>query len=738
MIAYCSAMFTYLVSRTTWLMPNFININRTLPLFSFFVIFSLAFLISLFPNLSLSISLSLSLALSLLFICSVTFSLPSLHLIVESQHLLIHSVNQDNVDELASNELCVHVSEFIYFYSCSNSHRFSPSVFLYLAYTLPPLWLLELDLLKRRIEHRHTNGYLRATEVQNVAFLPGKIRLPISLDPEKWVRILQQVLLLLLIIGRWLLPKGRISREQLSQLLLIYIGMAADIIELFEAFKETAVMYSWDLTVVILSLWTASLLQFTFVVGTDKSQNNRSPVYVEEAGNQAITSSRNGMRDQKHAWSENVTDAEDSVLSSRRRHHRRCSTSGRCCHCCTADAVSILTSISLQDGPFLVLRMLLIFRYNVLSYTNIFFTSKNTLVILLQVYRLTVLYWERRHKKKVKRNNEENDQRRGVVAITKKGPVRASGGDSGQEKDEFGLHQSERKGHHGRKSNGCFCCTHQFNVDDLVKDLQYRKEEEEEEEDEEEIVIDKEDLCEELSESDMFEIVTCPSLKDSSMWEDFSCPPSTEFCSLKRVKSQQSDEKRRRIGHRNEGDVEPCQRHRYDCHSCKIESETPQKSNAEFRDKSQKLPISLQRQQKTNSWEISQKKKNKMNKEEEKNEKSRRFMKILKATLQDEQEVEPVRQLNQTSKSLTKSFRKDPKLKRPKLFQVAVEARRQSEQWETDFADKEGLKPDLNEMARCPNCANSENEPQYGRKRRRLPEGVVVCRIKEQMHNDFV
>ena len=45
------------------------------------------------------------------------------------------------------------------------------------------------------------------------------------------------MLLLILIIGRWLLPKGEITREQLSQLLLVYIGMAADIIELFEAFK---------------------------------------------------------------------------------------------------------------------------------------------------------------------------------------------------------------------------------------------------------------------------------------------------------------------------------------------------------------------------------------------------------------------------------------------------------------------------------------------------------------------
>jgi len=64
-----------------------------------------------------------------------------------------------------------------------------------------------------------------------------QLHISFSLGREEWCKILEQMLLLLLIVGRWLLPKGDITREQLSQLLLVYIGMAADIIELFEAFK---------------------------------------------------------------------------------------------------------------------------------------------------------------------------------------------------------------------------------------------------------------------------------------------------------------------------------------------------------------------------------------------------------------------------------------------------------------------------------------------------------------------
>ena len=42
---------------------------------------------------------------------------------------------------------------------------------------------------------------------------------------------LHQVLLFVLVIGRWLLPKGDITRDQLSQLLLVFIGVGADILE---------------------------------------------------------------------------------------------------------------------------------------------------------------------------------------------------------------------------------------------------------------------------------------------------------------------------------------------------------------------------------------------------------------------------------------------------------------------------------------------------------------------------
>ena len=72
------------------------------------------------------------------------------------------------------------------------------------------------------------------------------------------------------------MPKGSLSREQFSQLLLVYISIAADIVEIFEAFRESRVMLNQNLTYVVLAVWTWSLLQFCVVLrGTHRGRKAR-------------------------------------------------------------------------------------------------------------------------------------------------------------------------------------------------------------------------------------------------------------------------------------------------------------------------------------------------------------------------------------------------------------------------------------------------------------------------------
>lgn len=74
--------------------------------------------------------------------------------------------------------------------------------------------------------------------------------------------------------------------------------------------------------------------------------------------------------------------------------------------CCSIDVWGIALNITLQDAPFLVFRLLIITHFNIISYMNVFFTCKNTLVILLQLYRLYVVYSENR-KQDVKKDRSE-------------------------------------------------------------------------------------------------------------------------------------------------------------------------------------------------------------------------------------------------------------------------------------------------------------------------------------------
>ena len=141
------------------------------------------------------------------------------------------------------------------------------------------------------------------------------------------------------------------TRGELSALLLVYVGLAADIIELFDIFEEESVLRSHYFIYAVLGVWTWSLLQFVIVVsGTGSGQGTRLP------------------------------DVDAS------RPEEETKSSGQ--NCCTWEVSSIILSVLLQDGPFLGVRLAAIIMFKVYTYSNFFFTAKNLFVVVLQVYRL--------------------------------------------------------------------------------------------------------------------------------------------------------------------------------------------------------------------------------------------------------------------------------------------------------------------------------------------------------------
>ena len=66
----------------------------------------------------------------------------------------------------------------------------------------------------------------------------------------------------IIILGRWLLPKGNISHSALSQLLLVYLSLASDILDLLTLFSEREISISLQMVHSILFVFSSSMLQF--------------------------------------------------------------------------------------------------------------------------------------------------------------------------------------------------------------------------------------------------------------------------------------------------------------------------------------------------------------------------------------------------------------------------------------------------------------------------------------------
>ncbi|KAM6924911.1 transmembrane protein 26 [Xenentodon cancila] len=229
---------------------------------------------------------------------------------------------------------------------------FSPMVFLYLSTVIPSIWFLELSLLQSKLPPNSSSGHDHL-----VAHIPITAEI-VKLDPENWVAGLEQTMLIVLVLGRWLMPKGDMSRDQLSQLLMVNVGLGADILDIFDTFKEPQVQTNEVVVLIGLTLFSWALMQFPLVLTQTRPLKDESP--------------------------------------QRNSPDRHCcpEASSSCTSCCSSEVWSLLLTVGLQDGPFLVYRLYLMVQEQVLNQLMIFFTCKNILIVLLEIYRIFVVQCE--------------------------------------------------------------------------------------------------------------------------------------------------------------------------------------------------------------------------------------------------------------------------------------------------------------------------------------------------------
>lgn len=205
------------------------------------------------------------------------------------------------------------------------------------------------------------------------------------METDTLMVIMEQLFLYLMILARWILPRGAITRDELSQLLFVFIGIASDITELFALFEENKVRENTTLTYVILFIWTISLFQFTFVLTSTHNPKKSSGAGAMVAGDEAAT--------------------EENCLR----------------HLFQTEVWSICVNFLLQDGPFLAVRLYTMVGLKVLTYSIIFFTAKNALLVMLLMYRLTVVCCERKHKVDIESEESAGDSNTAEIGAGEKG-----------------------------------------------------------------------------------------------------------------------------------------------------------------------------------------------------------------------------------------------------------------------------------------------------------------------------
>ena len=182
-------------------------------------------------------------------------------------------------------------------------------------------------------------------------------------NAEIWLIIVEESLIYLLVFSRWLLPRRDMSREFLADLLLEFLAIASDIMELLAVFDESQVRENLILTYCVMAVWSASFIQFIPVLAQKRMfRHLRTP--------------------------------------QRKVFTKLCGTS-------FVEIAYTCMSIFLQDGPFLVLRLYIMITLNLITYSLVFFVLKNAVTLILLFYRLGIMCYRLPCCKGEKRKREE-------------------------------------------------------------------------------------------------------------------------------------------------------------------------------------------------------------------------------------------------------------------------------------------------------------------------------------------
>ena len=181
--------------------------------------------------------------------------------------------------------------------------------------------------------------------------VPSEIRVALTATVDQYAIYMEVSMMLIIILGRWIMPKKGITRSELSQLLLVYMSLASDVIDLLSVIQEQAVMSNMNMVYAALTIYSWSLYQFTLNLVVLRRTSDSETLL-------------------------DVQTAKTRYNNSKSMHN---------------ELWNVLITLIMQDCPFFILRIICVVRFNVFNYSFLFFTFKNAILFALQIYRIIAI-----------------------------------------------------------------------------------------------------------------------------------------------------------------------------------------------------------------------------------------------------------------------------------------------------------------------------------------------------------
>jgi hypothetical protein len=251
------------------------------------------------------------------------------------------------------------------FYSFKNNNfkenkYFNSHLFLFMFSILPSIWILHIN----RLGFKKNELTLSQLDLEDVQFFTSY-----TPDQDLIFFKIENTFMITLIMAQWLLPKNQSESEDVYSLVINTLSMSLDMHELFfTSFKDEILLDTNNnsgigISLAILSAWSWSLILLT--LNSDAKTKMADKQEAFETTKNAIIS-KDHYKVSFFKWD----DQEYLPIIFENFYWK------------------YIITISAMDGPFFMIRMIVMLKYNINDVKHTFFLFKNLIQILLQLIRI--------------------------------------------------------------------------------------------------------------------------------------------------------------------------------------------------------------------------------------------------------------------------------------------------------------------------------------------------------------